>query len=67
MTKEQFTIYLTDVVDGWVAWDGYTWDENSGAVLDKDRDAAIERFKSGLLSRSGYIDLSLYDFTILED
>jgi hypothetical protein len=65
--SKQITIYLTDVVDGWVAWDGYTWDENSGAVLDKDRDIAISRFKEGLVQRKNLQELATIEFTIVED
>ena len=67
MENKQITIYITDVVDGWVAWDGYTWDENSGAVLDKDRNIAVDRFKAGLMVRKGLPDLIGVDFSILED
>ena len=65
--KNQIIIYLTDVVDGWVAWDGFTWDENSGAVLDKDRDIAINRFKAGFMLRSAVSNLTGFDFDIVED
>lgn len=67
MENKQITIYITDVVDGWVAWDGYTWDENSGAVLDKDRDTAIDRFKAGLMQRNGLTDMLMFEFNIVED
>ena len=67
MEQIQITIYITDVVDGWVAWDGYTWDENSGAVLDKDRDTAIARFKTALMQREGVADLARFNFCILDD
>lgn len=67
MPLKQITIYITDVVDGWVAWDGYTWDENSGAVLDPDREVAIERFKAGLLVRKGMDDFAGIEFIIVED
>lgn len=67
MANKEITIYLTDVVDGWVAWDGFTWDENSGAVLDKDREVAIERFKAGLMIREGLTDLRAFEFCIEED
>ena len=65
--NKEITIYLTDVVDGWVAWDGYTWDENSGAVLDKDQQIAVDRFKAGIMRRNGLPNLAGIDFTIVED
>jgi hypothetical protein len=67
MGTKPITVYITDVVDGWVAWDGYTWDEKSGAILDKDRDIAIERFKAGLMQRLERADLTGLEFEIVED